>query len=326
MGSLLGSGLAPVSDRDQERVNTLARGERRRDERARSTHAYPAVRPVRRPRRRRARRGPHAGSSGATSVRLPRCTPAPQCDPGRAGGGAVAVRRPLRARIWRCLHWSRSCAAHWASAPSRVAQRSTSDSPRTPSSTSRQRATPSTRPSRWSPPPDGGTPTPARSSRVPSPGASSCAARTPRGSISVRQEMTDICVRAIECNVRICLELKGTELPTAERLARELTQRAPFRESGYCLLMRALAERGQPAEALRVYAGLQGLLSRRTRHGPVGLSPATARAAAARLTPLDHRCPAELAMIPAGRASQREVSPATRRARRERGGAPRGRR
>lgn len=77
----------------------------------------------------------------------------------------------------------------------------------------------------------------------------------------VRQEMTDICLRAIECNVRICLELKGAELPTAERLARELTRRAPFRESGYCLLMQALADRGQPAEALRVYSGLQQLLS-----------------------------------------------------------------
>jgi DNA-binding SARP family transcriptional activator len=76
----------------------------------------------------------------------------------------------------------------------------------------------------------------------------------------VRQEMTDICLRALECNVWICLELKGTELPTAERLARELTQRAPFRETGHCLLMRALAERGRSAEALRVYAALQELL------------------------------------------------------------------
>jgi DNA-binding SARP family transcriptional activator len=76
----------------------------------------------------------------------------------------------------------------------------------------------------------------------------------------VRQEMTDIYLRAVECNVRICLELKGTELPTAERLAQELTHRAPFRESGYCLLMRALAEGGRSAEALRVYAGLRELL------------------------------------------------------------------
>jgi DNA-binding SARP family transcriptional activator len=87
----------------------------------------------------------------------------------------------------------------------------------------------------------------------------------------VRQEMTDICLRAIECNVRICLEVKGTELPTAERLARELTQRAPFRESGYCLLMRALAERGQPAEALRVYSHLRQLLS-----DELGVTPSAA--------------------------------------------------
>jgi DNA-binding SARP family transcriptional activator len=76
----------------------------------------------------------------------------------------------------------------------------------------------------------------------------------------MRQEMTDICLRAVECTITVCLGVKGTELPTAERLARELTQRAPFRESGYCLLMRALAERGRSAEALRVYAGLQELL------------------------------------------------------------------
>jgi DNA-binding SARP family transcriptional activator len=54
--------------------------------------------------------------------------------------------------------------------------------------------------------------------------------------------------------------VSGPELPTAERLARELTQRAPFRESGYCLLMQTLAMRGQRAEALRVYSGLQQLL------------------------------------------------------------------
>jgi len=84
----------------------------------------------------------------------------------------------------------------------------------------------------------------------------------------VRQEMSDIYLRAIECNVQICLELRGTELPTAERLARELTRRAPFHESGYRLLMRTLAVRGQSAEALRVYAGLRELLRDELGTGP----------------------------------------------------------
>jgi DNA-binding SARP family transcriptional activator len=73
----------------------------------------------------------------------------------------------------------------------------------------------------------------------------------------VRREMADVCLRAIECNVRICLEVGETELPTAERLARDLIVRAPFRESGHCLLMRALERRGNVAEAIRVYEGLR---------------------------------------------------------------------
>jgi len=73
----------------------------------------------------------------------------------------------------------------------------------------------------------------------------------------VRREMADVCVRAIEANARICLAVAGTELPTAAQLARELTERAPFRESGYCLLMRSLERTGNVAEALRVYESLR---------------------------------------------------------------------
>jgi DNA-binding SARP family transcriptional activator len=76
----------------------------------------------------------------------------------------------------------------------------------------------------------------------------------------MRHELADICVRAIECNVRICLAVGGIELPTAERLARELTARAPFRESGHCLLMRALERRGNVAEAIQVYESLRAQL------------------------------------------------------------------
>ena len=45
----------------------------------------------------------------------------------------------------------------------------------------------------------------------------------------------------------------GTELATAERAGRELTTAAPFRESGFRLLMKALTARGNSAEALLVY-------------------------------------------------------------------------
>lgn len=95
----------------------------------------------------------------------------------------------------------------------------------------------------------------------------------------VRQEMADVCVRAIDCNVRICLAVEGPELPTAARLARELIARAPFRESGYCLLMRALERHGDVAEAIRVYGSL------RTRLGEeLGAAPsAQARALHERL-------------------------------------------
>jgi pentatricopeptide repeat protein len=53
----------------------------------------------------------------------------------------------------------------------------------------------------------------------------------------------------------------GTELATAERSARELVARAPFSESGYRVLMEALAQRGNVAQALQVYDDLVRLLS-----------------------------------------------------------------
>ena len=86
----------------------------------------------------------------------------------------------------------------------------------------------------------------------------------------MRDEMGDVCVRAIECNVRTCLALGATELPTAAHLARELTERAPYRETGYCLLMRALERLGNVAEALRVYETLRTRL-----RDELGVAPST---------------------------------------------------
>jgi SARP family transcriptional regulator, regulator of embCAB operon len=72
-----------------------------------------------------------------------------------------------------------------------------------------------------------------------------------------RRRLEDIHVRALECYAGACLELGGAELPGAERAARELCEVAPLRETGHLLLMRALAARGNVAEALAAYEGLR---------------------------------------------------------------------
>ncbi len=75
-----------------------------------------------------------------------------------------------------------------------------------------------------------------------------------------RHELDAIYLRALECYVQACLGVGGTELPGAERGGRELTKLAPYRESGYRHLMRALGRSGNTAEALRVYEELRTLL------------------------------------------------------------------
>jgi SARP family transcriptional regulator, regulator of embCAB operon len=75
-----------------------------------------------------------------------------------------------------------------------------------------------------------------------------------------RRRLLDIGVRALECYGTACLELGGAELPGAERAARELVEVAPLRETGHLLLMRALAGRGNVAEALAAYERLRVLL------------------------------------------------------------------
>ena len=76
----------------------------------------------------------------------------------------------------------------------------------------------------------------------------------------VRAELDSLHIRALEAYADASLHLGGTELATAERSAKDLVARAPFRESGYRVLMAALAERGNAAEALRVYDDLVRLL------------------------------------------------------------------
>jgi DNA-binding SARP family transcriptional activator len=68
-----------------------------------------------------------------------------------------------------------------------------------------------------------------------------------------RRRLEETYERGLETYVAACLGLGGTELAGAERAARRLLEHNPLRETAYCLLMRALAERGQVPEALSVY-------------------------------------------------------------------------
>jgi DNA-binding SARP family transcriptional activator len=68
-----------------------------------------------------------------------------------------------------------------------------------------------------------------------------------------RQRLDEVHDRAVEAYAASCLGIGGTELPGAERAARSLLERSPMRETGYALLMDALAARGNVAEAMRIY-------------------------------------------------------------------------
>jgi SARP family transcriptional regulator, regulator of embCAB operon len=68
-----------------------------------------------------------------------------------------------------------------------------------------------------------------------------------------RQRLDDAHDRALEAYAASCLGIGGTELPAAERAAARLLARSPLRETGYALLMDALAAQGNVAEAMRIY-------------------------------------------------------------------------
>lgn len=84
-----------------------------------------------------------------------------------------------------------------------------------------------------------------------------------------RREVDDLRLLALERLARAALELGGSELVSAERAARAIMDAAPYRESGYLLLMQTLAARGDPAEAVRVYDRARTLL-----RDELGLPPA----------------------------------------------------
>jgi pentatricopeptide repeat protein len=83
-----------------------------------------------------------------------------------------------------------------------------------------------------------------------------------------RRRLEALHLRALEAYATCTLGIGGTELPAAVRAGRELTRREPYRESGWRILMRALAEEGNTAEALQAYDRLRVLL-----HDELGVAP-----------------------------------------------------
>ncbi|WP_166665630.1 AfsR/SARP family transcriptional regulator [Kribbella caucasensis] len=87
-----------------------------------------------------------------------------------------------------------------------------------------------------------------------------------------RRELEEVHLRAVEVYTTASLRIGGGEIVQAARLGRELVAEAPYRESGYRLLMKALAAQGNIAEALRVYEELRFRLADELGADP---SPAT---------------------------------------------------
>ena len=72
-----------------------------------------------------------------------------------------------------------------------------------------------------------------------------------------RRRLDDVRLRGLECFAAARLGLGGPTLPQAEECGRRLIALAPYRESGHRILMEALEQRGNVAEALLVYDGLR---------------------------------------------------------------------
>jgi SARP family transcriptional regulator, regulator of embCAB operon len=86
-----------------------------------------------------------------------------------------------------------------------------------------------------------------------------------------RRRLDDVRVRGLECFAAARLGLGGPTLPQAEECGRQLIALAPYRESGYRILMEALAQRGNVAEALIVYDRLRVLV-----RDELGIAPSPA--------------------------------------------------
>ena len=75
-----------------------------------------------------------------------------------------------------------------------------------------------------------------------------------------RRRLEEVGLQARELRADAGLAVGGAELAYAERAAQELVELAPFRESGYLLLMRVREAQGNLVEALRVHERLRTLL------------------------------------------------------------------
>jgi DNA-binding SARP family transcriptional activator/tetratricopeptide (TPR) repeat protein len=75
-----------------------------------------------------------------------------------------------------------------------------------------------------------------------------------------RRRLEELGLQARELRGDAGLALGGAELAPAERAAQELVELAPYRESGYLLLMRVREAQGNLVEALRVHERLRTLL------------------------------------------------------------------
>jgi SARP family transcriptional regulator, regulator of embCAB operon len=75
-----------------------------------------------------------------------------------------------------------------------------------------------------------------------------------------RRRLDDVHLRGLECFAEARLGLGGPALSQAEDCARRLIELAPYRETGHRILMEALEQRGNFAEALLAYDRLRLLL------------------------------------------------------------------
>ncbi len=87
----------------------------------------------------------------------------------------------------------------------------------------------------------------------------------------LRNQLTILRLRALECYAAAGLGIGGTELAGAVRAGQRLISLAPLRESGYRYLMQALAAQHNLAEALHVYTQLSDCL-----RDQLGVSPSPA--------------------------------------------------
>jgi SARP family transcriptional regulator, regulator of embCAB operon len=86
-----------------------------------------------------------------------------------------------------------------------------------------------------------------------------------------RRRLEDVRLRGLECFAAARLGLGGPTLPQAEECGRRLIELAPYRETGYRILMEALERRSNNAEALLVYDRLRVLL-----RDELGIAPSPA--------------------------------------------------